>query len=69
MVSVYAQCPFYQEEERQKIFCEGVQEGSRLTISFGNVEDKREYCGKWCKGDWARCLVADMLCRKWEYLV
>ena len=38
---VLVKCPYYKEEEKQKIFCEGVQEGSAIHLAFDTPQNLR----------------------------
>lgn len=65
MVSVYVRCPFYHREEKQKIFCEGVGEGTFLHLAFGSSTDKKQYEKCYCKGKYRQCPIADMQERRY----
>lgn len=60
-------CPYYKGEEKQKIFCEGVQNGSALHLAFDTNPNLKEYKNNYCKGCYNRCLIAGMLNRKYNY--
>ena len=64
---VMAQCPYYYGEEKQKIFCEGVQEGSAIHMAYDTPQNRRDYKKAFCNQAWETCLVAQMLNRKWDY--
>lgn len=66
-MDVLVKCPFYKGEEAQKIFCEGVQEGTALHLAFDTNPNLKEYKSLFCKGGYNGCLLAQMLNRKWEY--
>lgn len=55
-------CPFYKKDETQKITCEGIVDGSSLTITFRLKEDKRKqftlYC---CTHNYKFCEIYRML--------
>ncbi|MGI5976171.1 MAG: hypothetical protein ACOX68_00545 [Candidatus Limivicinus sp.] len=63
-VSYEAQCPFYKAEDRNLIYCEGVEKNSSIHNAFSHsaAAYKRHYC---C-GDWHSCLIAKMLWSKYE---
>ena len=65
--SVYVKCPYYRREEKQKIFCEGVSQGTSIHLAFGSPQQRKQYETIYCKGDWSRCLLAQMQNRKWDY--
>ena len=64
---VLVKCPYYKGEEKQVIFCEGVQEGSAIHMAFDTPTNLRDYKKQCCK-DWGydRCLVAGMLNKKYD---
>lgn len=64
---VMAMCPYYNGEEKHKIFCEGVQEGSAIHMAFDTPQNRRDYKKCFCNKLYNSCLVADMLNRKWDY--
>ena len=65
MVDVLVKCPYYKGEEKQKIFCEGVQEGSTIHMAFDTTDNLKDYKLHACKKHYNRCLVAKMLNGKW----
>ena len=66
-VSIYVKCPYYHREEKQKIFCEGVQKGTSIHLAFDSNAKLKGYKDCYCKKDYNKCLLAQMLNRKWEY--
>lgn len=64
---VLVKCPYYKGEEKQMIFCEGVQEGSAIHLAFDTSTNLKDYKNRFCKKDYNRCLLADMHNRKWDY--
>lgn len=65
---VLVKCPYYKFEEKQKIFCEGVQEGTALHLAFDTPSNLKDYKKQFCKGCYSRCLIAGMLNRKYDYV-
>ena len=63
-VSYEAQCPFYMEESRKVIYCEGLTENSRIHNAFST--DARAFKKKYCCGGWKSCPIAIMLWAKYE---
>ncbi len=68
---VLIRCPFYKNEDRQKIVCEGVRDGTALHLTFDANPDLsklgiRDYKTVYCKGRWEDCLIAQMLNKKYE---
>lgn len=64
---VLVKCPYYKFEERQMIYCEGVQDGTALHLAFDTPANLKDYKQRNCKGCYNQCLIAKMLNRKWEY--
>ena len=64
---VLVKCPYYKFEEKQKIFCEGVQEGTAIHLAFDTNSNLKVYKKQFCKGCYNRCLIAEMQNRKWGY--
>ena len=63
-VSFEAQCPFYKEEERNVIYCEGVTDRSRIHNAFST--DAAEYKKRYCFDGWKDCMISKMLWAKYE---
>ena len=61
-----AKCPFYCSESPQKVFCEGVEQGSNIHLAFGDAKQLRMYMRRCCKGDYSKCPVAQMLLQKYD---
>lgn len=64
---VLVRCPYYKGEEKQMIFCEGVQEGSALHLAFDTNPNLRDYKNHYCKGCYNKCHIAGMLNRKYDF--
>lgn len=66
-VSKFARCPFYHQQETRKVYCEGVEEGTALQLTFDSSDHQKQYekalC---CSAYWPSCRIAEMLNRKWE---
>lgn len=62
----YVVCPYYRADERQLIYCEGVEQGTAIHLAFSTLPQLKEYKERYCKFCWADCLIAGMLNRKWE---
>lgn len=67
MVDAVVKCPYYKCEEKQKIFCEGVQNGTALHLAFDTPANLKDYKKHFCKGCYNKCLIAAMQNRKWGY--
>lgn len=65
-VSKEVECPFYHSEDFCKIYCEGVNEMSSIHLAFGSVTALKEYKQRYCKKDYKRCRLAEMLYKKYE---
>ena len=65
-VSVNAICPFNRSEERQKVYCEGVQKGSAIHLAFGDTKDLKRYMEDNCCDHFKHCLIAKALMEKYE---
>ena len=65
---VLVKCPYYKYEEKQKIYCEGVQEGTAIHLAFDTTPNLKDYKRHYCKGCYDRCLIAEMLNRKYDYV-
>lgn len=63
----YIECPYYKDEERQKIRCEGVEKGTALHLAFSSPQQLKDYRQRHCRSCWKDCLIAGMLNRKWGY--
>ena len=66
-MDVLVKCPYYKGEEKQMIFCEGVQEGTAIHLAFDTNSNLKDYKNRFCKGCYHRCLLAEMLNGKWDY--
>ena len=64
---VLVKCPYYKDEERQKIFCEGVQEGTAIHLAFDTTTNLKDYKNAHCMRCYNKCLIAQMHNRKWNY--
>ena len=60
-------CPYYKYEAPQVIYCEGVEDQTALHLAFARKERKREYVITRCGDCWRKCLIAQMLNRKYDY--
>lgn len=56
------ECPFYLEEFRRGVRCEGVTEESTVRLCFPNDETFRAYRDSCCYSmNWENCPIAKML--------
>lgn len=63
-VSYEAQCPFYKAEDKNIIYCEGVEETSSIHNAFPGSAAK--YKQRYCCDDWQSCMIAAMLWSKYD---
>lgn len=60
-------CPFYSEEEAQKIICEGLEPGTAVHLTFASPSLLREHKHKFCcKDSFKQCRLAQTLFKKYE---
>lgn len=59
-------CPFYHFEERQIIYCEGVEKNTAIHLAFASPPQLRDYKKRFCETEYCNCRIADMLERKWD---
>lgn len=64
--SYRAICPFYREEDKNIIYCEGVERGSSIHNAFPGSADKykEHYCSD--SQGWKACIIAKALWSKYE---
>lgn len=60
-------CPYYKDELQQIIRCEGVDDNSVIHLAFNAKDKLRLYRSEFCERCYRRCLIAQMLNRKWDY--
>ena len=63
MISSKVICPYYQHENGQVIYCEGVQEGTVIHLAFSNRADAKAYKLKHCRKEYKSCIIMQMLDR------
>ena len=63
-----AECPYWEGKDRQSIYCEGIEEGTRIRLSFSTAGDKQDYFRSRCCSckEWRRCYIARALEEKWK---
>lgn len=66
-MDVLVKCPYYKFEEKQKIYCEGVEPGTVVHLAFDTNPHLKDYKKQFCKGCYNKCRLADMLNRKYDY--
>jgi hypothetical protein len=60
-------CPYYKYEAPQMVYCEGVEPNTALHLAFAAKADKKTFMEQKCRCSWKKCLIAQMLNRKWDY--
>ena len=60
-------CPYYEHEGPQMIYCEGVEPHTVLHLAFEGKDKMREYRKNFCESGYNKCMIAQMLNRKWDY--
>ena len=63
----YVVCPYYKDEDGQKLRCEGVGPGTVIHLAFTTKQALRDYRGQYCEGCWKNCMIAGALNRKYDY--
>lgn len=66
-VDAIVKCPYYKGEERQVIFCEGVEDGTALRLGFSTPAGIADYKSRFCKGRYCGCRIVGMLDRKYDF--
>ena len=65
--SLKAVCPRYKSEDKQMIYCEGVDENTALHLAFTAKDEMKSYMKVKCRKCWGECMIAQMLNRKYDY--
>ena len=60
-LSLKAVCPHYKSEEKQILYCRGIQDDTALHIAFAYPADKVAYKEKYCEDCYQECRIAKML--------
>ena len=64
--STEAQCPFYNMEDHNKIFCEGIADSMAMIQVYSTEEKAKLYIKRYCHCDWTKCRYARMLWAKYD---
>lgn len=59
-------CPFYHSEDKQKIFCEGIENGTAVHLAFDNQSHAKEYRAFYCCSKYKSCLINQMQERRYD---
>lgn len=54
-------CPYCKSEEKQIIYCMGIQKDTALHLAFAYPEDKVRYKEKYCEANYQACAIEKML--------
>ena len=54
-------CPYYKKEDRQTIYCGGIEENSSIHLAFGNDSVCKEYKDTRCRTDYTQCKIYGLL--------
>lgn len=60
-------CPYYKDEDEQKIRCEGVGPGTVIHLAFSRKDEKKAYKLANCEKCWRDCMIASALNKKYDY--
>lgn len=64
-ISIEAECPFYTSEDKYKIRCEGLWDGSTTHIVFPSPQKKKRHKQKYCCTNYKVCMLAKTLYTKY----
>ena len=56
-ISERATCPYYRSQERQKIYCEGVERDTAIVLTFSYPGDRVAYEEHYCEGKHSECKI------------
>ena len=61
-------CPFFKDvkSQKQKIICEGVEDGSITIIDFSKKANMNKYINRLCCNEYSECLIAQALYEKYK---
>ncbi len=64
----YVKCPFYRydDDKHMKINCEGIIDGSNLTLTFGTKADYTLHIDSYCCKSFKYCELYGLLMQKYE---
>lgn len=63
---VDVQCPFYRTDSDRRITCEGIIDGSTLTLYYRKKQDYKIQMRTFCCNHYEKCEVYRMLLQKYE---
>lgn len=66
-MQAYVICPFYQHDDgRRRITCEGIIEGSSLSLLYTNEADYKAQITVFCCEHYRKCEVYKLLMEKYD---
>ena len=61
-------CPYYKDEEKQKVYCEGLCEQSSIHLAFASPPQRREFERSHCKSwEYEKCPLAQMHKQRYDH--
>ena len=64
--SKFVKCPFFHAEDRQKIYCEGVNEATSIHLNFVSPRVKQDYKKEHCNREYCKCRIFQMNDQKYD---
>lgn len=58
-------CPFYRNDEKRKIVCEGVGEAEAIELRFRYTQERNKQIRLFCAGCYERCEIFRMVSEKY----
>ncbi len=59
-------CPFYRNDEKRKIVCEGVGEAEAIELRFRYTQERNKQIRLFCAGCYERCEIFRMVSEKYD---
>lgn len=72
MSSIYVTCPYYVDNDRESIICEGLKDDMRCRHTFtypsstDRHDSRKDYMNEYCCDKYQECLWAQAMERKYE---
>lgn len=66
--SKYVVCPYYRNNDSNRVCCDGVTEGNTVNIVFGDSNKRKRYMECYCNriDNYSNCRICSMLNKKWS---
>ena len=58
-------CPFYRNDERNKVICEGCGEAEAIVLCFRYTQERNKQIRLFCAGCYEKCEVYRMISEKY----